>query len=269
MAYFKYHDLNIFYEVKGNVDAQEVLIFFNGVMASTNSWDPILSPFLKKYKIICHDFIGQLHSDKPKRVYTFKEHIDHFHALLEELGISSFHLVGTSYGAEVGMKYAMIYPHQVKSLTIIAGVSETDECLKGLIRNWQHFTQTCDGEQFFWRMACSIYHPEYLLQNKEWLANRAKALKDNPKEYLQGQYWLYETFLKEVNFTQDLPTIQCPVLIVAGEQDLLKPPRFSQLMKDKLKQARYVVIPNAAHVLIFEASQQLQMLIYGFINIIE
>ncbi len=44
--------------------------------------------------------------------------------LLDTLEIDKSHIVGVSYGAEVGMYFALMYPERVKSLTLGTAVSE-------------------------------------------------------------------------------------------------------------------------------------------------
>ncbi|MGC8015913.1 alpha/beta fold hydrolase, partial [Salmonella enterica] len=82
------------------------------------------------YKILLHDFKGQLKSEKPKGPYSFKEHAYESKLLMDELDIKKVHIIGTSYGGEVALRFAIDYPQYVKSISIIDSVSELDETLK-------------------------------------------------------------------------------------------------------------------------------------------
>lgn len=104
-----------------------------------------------------------------------------------------------------------------------------------------------------------------MVKNQEMLAGRAKAIKDNPNGYLEGQKTLYDTFAQDVYMTDELPQIQCPALILCGEQDILKPPRFSKIMADAIPNAEYVTIPDCGHVAIFEKPKELESAIFGFV----
>ena len=217
------NNIKLFYEDLGNKDSKKVVAFLNGVMASTTSWY-LLTPIFEKmgYRIILHDFKGQLKSDKPEGPYTFDEHCAEAKELFEYLGVEKVNLIGTSYGGEVSMKFAMTYPEMVTSISVIDSVSEVDEICGGLVLGWKIYADTLDGEVFFNAMMPSIYGPDFIAKNKDMLAARAKAIKDNPNNYLQGQKVLYDTFVKEVNFTDELHKIQCPSLIIVGDQDFLK-----------------------------------------------
>ena len=260
------NNIKLFYEDLGDKESNKVVVFFNGVMASTNSWY-LLTPIFEKmgYRIILQDFKGQLKSDKPEGPYTFKDHCDEAKELFDYLGVKDINIIGTSYGGEMAMKFALLYPEMTKTISVIDSVSEVDDICRGLVLGWKVFADTKDGEIFFNAMMPSIYGPEFLKNNKEMLAARAKAIKNNPNNYLEGQKALYDTFVNEVNFTDELHKISCPALIIVGDQDFLKPIKFSQILADKIPNSEFIILPNCGHVSIFEKPNELQSMLFGFI----
>ena len=202
MAVFSVNGVDIFYEVHGDPNGKNTVAFLNGVMASTSSWY-LLEPVFRKagFRIILHDFKGQLKSSKPAGPYTFAQHCEEFKALLDHLGVEKTHLIGTSYGGEVAMKMAILYPETVQSISLIDSVSELDPVCKGFVTGWKVLCDTHDGETFFWGMAPSIYGSQFLANNQEMLAQRAKAIKNDPDGYLEGQKTLYDTFAEDVYMT--------------------------------------------------------------------
>ena len=266
MAVFETSGINIYYEVKGKADSEHCIAFLNGVMASVSSW-ALLFPVFESmgWRIILHDFKGQLKSDKPQGPYTFKEHVDEAKALFDHLGVKKVHLVGTSYGGEVAMKFAVEYPELIKSITVIDSVSEIDPVVAGFALGWKTLCDSGDGETFFWGIAPSIYSPAFLAENHEMLSQRAKALKENPDGYLEGQKNLYDTFVNDVFITDQLRRIKCPALVVCGEDDILKPPKFSKIIADNIPDSEYIIIPECGHVTIFEKPKELESAVLGFI----
>jgi len=257
----------IFYDIINPDSDKEVIVFLNGVMASTNSWANQYE-VLKKlgYKIVLHDFLGQLKSDKFEGLYSFQKHAEDLDQLLTELDISEAHLIGTSYGGEVAMKYAVMYPSKVKSITIIDSVSELDDKLIRSVEEWIDLAATYDGEEFFYGMMPSIYGYSYIKNNKDFLSKRAKAMKQIPKDYFDGQIGLYKTFIKDVAMTEELHNIHCPSLVVCGKEDTLKPVRYSEIITDKIPNSKLVVIPDCGHVTIFEKPVELNKYIIEFLN---
>ena len=267
MPHFQYNDkVKLYYEEHGDPNGTQTVAFLNGVMASAGSWS-LLWPVFERagFRIIAHDFKGQLKSSKPDGPYTFDEHCAETKALLEHLGVKKVHLVGTSYGGEIAMKMAILYPELVDTISVIDSVSELDPVCEGFVVGWKVLCDTMDGETFFWGMAPSIYGPDFIENNRAMLSGRAKAIKHNPDRYLEGQKVLYDTFAHDVTMTDQLHKIQCPALILCGEEDILKPPKFSQIIADNIPNAEYVTIPNCGHVAIFEKPKELESAIFGFI----
>lgn len=266
MATANVNGVNLFYEWKGNPEGEQTVVFLNGVMASVSSWANQVPVFERAgFRILLHDFKGQLKSDKPQGPYSFKQHAAETKALMEQLGIEKAHLVGTSYGGEVAMRFAIDFPEMTQTLSIINSVSELDEALKLKIWGWMDLAEQGDGEKFFWGMAPTIYHNTFIDNNYDMLAQRAAATAEAPKDYLEGQIQLYHTFLEDVHMTEELYQIQCPALVVCGEHDTLKPVKFSQIIAENIPQAEYAVIPDCGHVTIFEQPDTLNSLLLGFV----
>lgn len=266
MSIFKVNDIQLFYEEKGDPKSDKVIAFFNGVMASTNSWNLLWPIFVQLgYRVILHDFKGQLNSDKPKGPYTFDAHCYEADRLFDFLEVKTLHIIGTSYGGEIAMKYAMNYPERVKSITVIDSVSELDAVIINFVKGWSKLCDLYDGPTFFNGMLPSIYGANYLNENQAYLAQRANAMKEIQNDYFDGQKILYDTFLNEVEMTSDLYKIKCPSLIICGEDDLLKRPKFSRIIAENIDQSELIFIPDCGHVAIFEKPEELKSIILGFI----
>ena len=266
MSLLTVNDINLYYEVKGDLKSEKTIAFFNGVMASTNSWN-LLWPLFAKfgYRIILHDFKGQLNSDKPKGPYTFDAHCYEANALFDFLNVQSLHIIGTSYGGEIAMNYAMNYPNRVRTLSIIDSVSELDAVITHFVNGWSKLCDLNDGPTFFNGMLPSIYGAKYLEANRDYLAERATAMKDIPTDYFDGQKILYETFLNNTEMTHQLHKIKCPSLIICGEDDLLKRPKFSRIIAENIEHSELLFIPDCGHVAIFEKPEELKSSLLGFI----
>ncbi|BCR36008.1 alpha/beta fold hydrolase [Mariniplasma anaerobium] len=262
----KINDLELFVEDLGNPNG-EVIVFLNGVMASTNSWYAIMKPFVKLgYRIILHDFKGQLKSDKPACAYTFEEHAKETVQILKNLNIDKAHFVGTSYGGEVALNIGFRFPEIVKSLVIIDSVSETDQDMVNEINSWIDLCEKKDGYAFFWGMAKSIYGPKFMKENMAFLEQRAEATRHVDPSYLEGQIILYKTFNDDVYMTNRLNEIKAPTLIICGKDDILKPPKFSKIMQEQIEDSILVLLEDCGHVAIFEKSEEIIELIKNWIN---
>ncbi|MBE0700085.1 MAG: alpha/beta fold hydrolase [Acholeplasmataceae bacterium] len=236
-------------------------------MATTNSWYVQMKYFIEHdFRVILHDFKGQLKSDKPRGPYTFAEHAEETIMILDELSIGEAHFMGTSYGGEVALNIGFRYPDYVKSLVIIDSVSETNAKMVEDIERWIKLCENNDGETFFWGMANDIYGKTFLEENMVFLEARAQATSGLPKSYFDGQIELYKTFIRDVYMTDRLSEIKAPTLVICGEDDKLKPKEFSEIIAKQIKGSQYAIIPDCGHVTIFEKPKELEELIVKFIT---
>lgn len=267
MAFFDFQGTNLYYELRGNLEGRETIVFLNGVMASTNSWYVLSKPFEELgYKVLLHDFKGQLKSDKPEGPYTFQEHADETAALMDELGIQKAHLVGTSYGGEVALRMAMYHPDRIESMVIIDSTSEKTAVGGSFVSSWKAPALAGDGEAFFNTLMPSIYGEKFIRENKDFLELRAKATKNIGQDYLHGQVVLYDSFLGDVQMSkEDLHAIAAPTLLICGEEDVLKTPKESLRMHHHIRGSEYVTLPECGHVSIFEKPKEISTLLLGYI----
>ena len=179
MARIKVRDVELYCELRG--DAQETLLFLNGIGMSTPMWQPMVDHFLPRYRCLCHDFRGQMLSDKPEGKYSMEMHVEDTLALLDALGLDQVHLVGTSYGAEVAEIFAYTHPQRTNSLTLITGVSEMDALLKAAVEAWSAAALSGDGVSFYKSLLPWSYSTACLEKNRETLATRAAVFANIPK----------------------------------------------------------------------------------------
>lgn len=259
--------VHLAYEVKGPKDALETVMFHNGVMASYTSWSLYAQLFERMgVRVILYDMRGQLLSDKPEGPYTFEEHALDACAIMDAVGVKRAHMIGTSYGGEVAMKMAITHKARVASLMVIDSVASVDEQLKRFIELWIMLAKTEDAERFFEGVKATLYHPDYIQAHQADMAKRIEAMEQLPLEYYRGQVTLYETFLHDVDMIDDLEKITAPTLVVCGADDILKPVKFSEAIHRSIEKSEFVIIPDCAHVAIFEKPQELLTLMRGFIT---
>ncbi|MBU9710456.1 alpha/beta fold hydrolase [Evansella tamaricis] len=266
MPFFEMNNGKLFYEIKGTGKKEIAVVFLNGVMTTTASW-ALYYPLFEKlgYSVLLHDFKGQMKSDKPKGPYTFKDHASDLKQLLDYLEIKKIHIISTSYGSQVGLRFAMDYPDETGSLTIIGGASEIDDNARLFVEGWKKFAEKGSGEEFFWGVVPSIYHNDFVSANRGFLDERAQLLNEIHPDYFKGQINLYDTFINDTTMTGELEKIGCPSLVLVGEEDKLMPRKFSEILVKKIPQAEFAIIPNAAHVTIFEQPEVVKSIITGFV----
>jgi len=240
----------LYYEMDGVGPA--TVAFLNGVAMTIKSWQPIRERLLASgFRCLLHDFRGQLCSDRPTdSPYSLELHAADFLGLLDALNLESVHLVGTSYGAEVGMIFAYSYPERVRTLTLVAAASELDGLLRAAAKSWQAAAD-CGAVPFVRCMAPWAYCSEYLTQNQRLLQAQEEATTRFPPDFFVAFKEMVGAFL-QLDITVELERIACPTLVISADQDLIKGPRFGRLIHNRIADSQFVVIPGAGHAVVLE-----------------
>jgi 3-oxoadipate enol-lactonase len=252
--------IELYYELHGPEDA-DVLVLSNGVLMSTASWafqTPVLS---QHYRLLLYDCRGMWQSDHTPGPYSMELHAEDLAALLDALGIERAHIGGTSYGAEVSMVFALKYPERTKRLIVTSAVSELDPVLRGLAEVWAYAAQQQDAELLF-----RAVYP--LTFSAPWIAANQAVLDQARERYnsldMEAFLELMKAFI-DLDITSDLHRIEAPALVVAGEDDLLKPRQYSGIIVRELTDAQLAIIPHAGHAAMWEQPAAFNALILGFL----
>lgn len=231
---------SIAYEIAGD---GEPLFLLNGVMMTMQSWVFQRRGLADWFRCVMHDFRGQLLS--PARLSGMREHVDDLLALMDLLEIDSAHLVGTSYGGEVGMMFAAGHPSRVKTLTVIASVSHIDAPLRDAVTLWRDVALTAP-DTLYELSAPYNFSPDVV----ELMREPGKArLATYPPEFFRNFADLCDAFLR---MNVDASRIQCPTLVICGENDALKPVHYSRTIAAEIPNAELVIIPGGPHAVVIE-----------------
>ena len=252
--------VDLYYEIHGE---GEPVIFGNGVFSNTLGWVNQLPVFSKRYQVILYDMRGQGQSEKPESPYSFDIHAEDQKALLEELNIPKAHHVGISYGAELGLVFALKYPEMLKSLVVCSAVSFIGPLLQNMAQLWRNACVLEDPELFYNATVPLNFGGTFIKENTAIL-EQAKA------RYRDLQYAplvrLLDAFLL-LNITDQLPEIRIPTCVMVGEKDILKPlDPYSKLIHEKITNSELYVIPDSGHAVTFEKPDDFNKIALGFLD---
>ncbi len=276
------------YEVSGNLESEEAVVFINGIANSLESWNIIKGPLESSYKILTYDLRGQWFSEVTDDApYSFKGMAEDLHALMQANDINSANFVGTSLGGEIAFWFALMYPEKTKSICSIASVSEVTALLQYQVNRWRTIALEAVqeiaeirgesdkevlrkwGHNFYQGVVPELYANTFLEANYEVVEQRDKTFQDmcHP-DFFRGQVYLSDMFFRlrtDEKFTHRLNEITCPTLLIAGEKDAIKPPSFSEIMVRNIPGSQMRVIKDAGHALINEKPVELGEMVNEFL----
>jgi pimeloyl-ACP methyl ester carboxylesterase len=163
------------------------------------------------------------------------------------LGLPAAHVVGLSMGGMIAQELALAAPSCVRSLVLVDTLARADEWFRGTLRTFELIRrQVADTGGFFeailpWWVSHRFFDES---DRASWL--RA-LLRQNPHpQRLEG-------FLRQLDAlgrheaAARLGELSCPVLVLAGEDDCVAPPRFSRQLRELIPQAQLVMLRGVGH----------------------
>lgn len=260
MPYIAVNGVKLYHELRGGGD--ETVVFVNGVLANTMSWTHQAALLAKRYQVLLYDCRGQGQSEKPPQDYPMELHAADLDALLEALRIKRAHIVGISYGGEIGMLLAIRHPERVKGLIVADSVSQVDPPLERRIEAWISAARTRDPKRFFTITTPDIFSEGFIERNPQLL----ELVEQGYVELDYGAVARLLRCFKEFNITGELHKIGASTLIICGEKDRLKPPRYSELIHQEIPDSEFVLIKDAGHAVTYERPEEFTTVVLGFLE---
>lgn len=244
----------IHYTVDGPQEAQAVVLL-NGGMMSGFAWEPIAKDLALTFRVVRLDFRGQLMSPKqegtgPELPVDLEGHARDVVSVLDRLSIDRAHVVGTSFGAMVGLALAAEHPERVRSLIAMTATARLSPEMVAGTRALRTLAQETlaggDGGKVLDAIVPGTYSPEWIAANAQVLAVRRLQVAALPKAWYSGLDALLAV-IEKAEPRRYLARIRCPTAIVAAEKDLTFPLANSEELARGISGAVLKVIPGAPH----------------------
>ncbi|MBM0745367.1 alpha/beta hydrolase (plasmid) [Phormidium sp. CLA17] len=240
--------LNVLEQGEGN----PALVFLHYFGGSANFWTEVIAQLRHECHCIALDLPGFGESE-PIAGNTVKDMATCVLALVEQLQLKQYILVGHSMGGKVALAIAATQIAQLKSLVLLAPSPPTPEPMEDAERS--HLLQTGGDRAAAEKTVRKI--TAHSLPDR--LFNR--VIQDNiHSSPAAWRAWL-ECGSRE-DISAQMSRIAVPVLIVAGAEDpVMSKDMLQQEVVDRLAIARLVVVSQVGHLLPIENPQAVSELI--------
>jgi len=246
----------------------EPVLLLNGGMMTLGAWDPVVAILAKRFQVVRCDLRGQLLSPGEPEP-RLEAHVRDLVELLDDLGLQRVHLAGTSYGGLVGLLFATLHPERAASLTVIAATGRiTPEFWESSARCRELALEGAaggDGGLVLEYILAGTYTPEYLERQAPVLAYHRQWIAALPAVWFRGLAAILSS-LEGLDLFPRLGGIRCPVLIVAGERDLMFPPEHARALAEAIPGARLEIVPGAPHGMAVENPDVTARLLLDFLS---
>lgn len=259
-------NLDLYYEIQGNTQAKDTLVFLNGLTQSTFAWNLLIPHFKDRFRIVVLDFIFQGQSSKNTGWRNFDQHAADLKQLLDTEKITRPVIAGISYGSMVAQHFAVNYPTALKKLVLISTFAHKTPYYEAIELSWWRALEFGG-----YNLMLDIMLPSVLSEN--YFAKPIipiQAMKDARKELNQGSseaiFNLMRATKERKDYREDLEKISVPTLIIQGEKDLLLPVHLAQEVHKHIAGSELLIIKNAGHTLNLEHVHEVAEGITGFLS---
>jgi pimeloyl-ACP methyl ester carboxylesterase len=246
----------------------EAIIFLHFSGANLMMWQRIIPYFQDEYRLILVDLRGHGKSDKPASGYHMDDMARDVVGVMEHLHLERAHVVGSSLGAEVGLRMAAHYPERVISLVCDGALSSE----YGPYGTWEgseaEFQEHVARQLEKMRGAPDTLYPSVdalvearrqVFEEIGWWNEYVEAVERyGARKVGEGRYTAgfgrqamasYMEHYFQYRFEDDYRKVKCPLLMLPG-QDVLENERETAAMEGLralAEQGRIAQVPGWEH----------------------
>src|SRR3954447_7512619 len=179
--------------------------------------------------------------------------------LLDRLGIERFAYAGVSLGGAVGLPLAVTAPERVLRLVVMASAARFPDP-----SSWKERAERVrtEGTEFLVPSRVGAWvTPGFAESRPEETEQLLAMLRSTSREGYAACCESLELF----DLRNRLAEIIAPTLVIAGADDPATPPETVRLVADGIPGARFVVVPDASHLVNAEQPETVTTEIRGFL----
>ena len=223
----------------------DVVLFLHGVGGGAQSWYPQINSFALKYQAAAWNMPGYgksiLHSGM-----SFPDLAAALLALLDARGWTKIHLVGHSMGGMVAQEFAVDHQDRLHSLTLSAtspAFGRPDGDFQKKFIDARLAPLAAGGT-----MADLARELVETMMSAEADPNGRQLAYDCMANVPANTYRAAVECIVSFEQRANLPNIQVPTLVLAGEADTNAPAPMMEKMAAKIPGARFVCLPELGHL---------------------
>jgi 3-oxoadipate enol-lactonase len=236
-------ELDIWTEQVG--EGPDVLLI-GGLGDTVESWQFQLDGLADRYRLTAFDNCGAGRTPLPDGPLSAAVMADDAAALLRALEVSSAHVAGFSMGSAIAQEVALRHPDLVRSLVLNSTYASADALFSSQLTFWRWLPEVAPSERaFFEAFFTWVYTPRAHADGSvEQIVQEALAF---PHQQAVDAFQAQVDVCLGHDTTDRLAAIAVPTLVVAGEYDVILPPRFGRSVAELIAGARFEIMEEEAH----------------------
>src|SRR5581483_7482628 len=259
MGFVEVNGAGLRYELSGSGGRTVVLIHEMG--GALESWDGVVPLLAGRRRVLRYDTRGAGMSTKARSPLSIDTMVGDLAGLLDALGVSGkVAVVGIAVGGAIALAAALRLPHRVGAAVVTSpAIGIAAERRAGVLARVEAIERQGMGVTVDDSMA-NGYPPELRGDPARFAAFRARWLGNDSASYAA----IYR-MLAGLELGKEIAAISCPVLVIAGSLDRVRPPALVEPVAKSIPDARYRVI-ESGHYMAVQTPELLAGAVAGFLD---
>ena len=263
-----------FHYLEWGEPSKPLILMLHGFAQQAHSWDFVALAFADRFRIIALDQRGHGDSDwASDGDYTPETQQIDIAAIVHELSLDEFVLMGLSMGGRNSFTYAANNPEKVKALIIVDAGPENVRAGTQNIRRFVEQDDELDSIDAFVDRVVS-YNPR-----RDPIQIRG-SIVNNLRELPNGKWtWKYDKILRSpgrMGRAQDpdmtkrlwgyVESLNCPTLVVRGDRSDIIATDTADEMQKRIPNGKLAIIENAGHLVMGDNPSGFEKAVTKFIS---
>jgi pimeloyl-ACP methyl ester carboxylesterase len=231
---------DIYYEIHGTKGPW--IIFLHGGMGSALAWGNQVPAFAAHNRVLLIESRGHGRSGWDGGPITYEAMASDVVGVMDALGIAKADVVGWSDGGIIALILGIDHADRVDK--IVADGANTDpEGVDNSVLDAAPYNIPSDRDE-----------------------KTYKALSPTPERWKAFSDAINKMWASEPHITDKLGRISSPVLVMAGEHDLIKP-EHTRMIADSISGAMLDIVPDAAHFIVWQQPDAFNRDVKAFLGV--
>lgn len=243
------------------------VVLIHGFGMDRNMWQWQIPDLMPKYRVLTYDLFGHGESPNPPSQPCLTLFSEQIIGLLDQHGISQCALIGFSLGGMIARRFALDHGDRLSGLGILNSPHDrSSEDRASILKRVDQAAE--EGPESMVEAALLRWFsegfrktkPETMALVRDWiLANDATVYSSIYRVLADGDKELVE----------ELGLIDCPTLVMTGEEDFGNSVKMSEEMADMIPKADVIILPKLRHMALAEAPDLVNSHLLSFLEKIQ
>ena len=226
------------------------LVLLHGMFGDHQDWEAVFEPLSRNFHVIAVDLPGFGASGKPAIDYSLEFYLRTLHGLFTALKLDRFHLIGNSFGGQLAVYYALLFPAQVSKLVLVDSGG-----FRQIPRDEREQTMHAFSEnnllhlhQFMVQYLFSPAFAHASAEKTRYISRQTERL--HSADYPAYAHAIAEAIRVSLNtyLFDRLHELHCPTLLLWGDHDTLCPVEQARAALKQLRLGSLQVFRQCGHL---------------------